>query len=334
MSRLWMIPSWVLLLGIIVQIAVAGPALNTGDVFIAAGQEKKNSSVGIELAASGVEAAFSKIGFHPEKPGNFFFLVLTDTHIYAADEHQEKGNDPVFSRDTAGGLQRIIDEAGAMSPLPAFVVVTGDLVHDAQVEQFTRFQELTSNLNPAVGLHVCRGNHDANRTIFQSVFPERKPYYTFRHAAWTFMVLDSGKNGSLDPRQGEWLKALEGGGGGEPAMVFVHYPVIPYFPGDNVTALYESVVSALSNRTERWVFSGHWHSNFLVRVGQGDGRAVRQVVTTASTGNFGYDIPGYRLVCVEGTHVFATIFHRVGEARYRIDPAPRDWPIFEPERSK
>ena len=325
----------VLLLSIMVRTLPAAPAIPLGGGVITATQEKKNCSAGVDVAAGSVAELFSRIGFRPDQPGNFYFIVLTDTHVYAADEHQEAGNHPVFSHDTAGSLRRLIDEANAMSPQPAFAVVTGDLVHDAKVAQFKRFKEIMGALNPAISVHLCLGNHDANRENFKAVFPDRKPYYTFQHGVWKVVILDSGKEGALDPPQAEWLRTDIGASVRDPVLVFLHYPLIPYYPKDDVLALHDAVMSSLAtNRNERWVFSGHWHSNFLVQLGLGEQGTVRQVVTTASTSSFGYDIPGYRLVCVEGRRVFSTIFHRVGDAIYRIDPPPHEWPVYEPDLSK
>lgn len=310
-------------------------ALNTGDVVIANGEELRNYSTGVDITASRVGEVFSKIGFNPDHEGNYYFIVLTDTHIYAADEYDAMGKHPVFSRDTAGSLRRVIDDIGAMAPRPVFVVVTGDLVHDAKEEQFQRFRQLFSRLNPAIGLHLCLGNHDANRDHFTSVFPDRKPYYSFTCGTWTFVVLDSGSKGSLDPSQGDWFKTIMGAKGDDPVMVFLHYPLLPFYANDDVSALSDAVMTPmLSRRGEKWIVSGHWHSNFLVRIGVGDDRVVRQVVTTASTDNFGYEIPGYRLVCVERNRLVATLFHRVGETRYRIDPPPGDWPVYVPAKNE
>lgn len=313
----------------LLRLATSVPA-SAGDVFVAAGAEK-NCSQGTDLPAHNIAEVFARIGFEPGRTGNFYFVTVSDTHIYEDHEFQPSGAHPVFSRDTAGSMGRLIAEIKAMAPRPAFVVMTGDLVHSARNGQFRRFRALLESLNPAVSVHLCLGNHDADRQAFQSVFPDRPPYYVFRHGAWRFLVLDSGKEGRLDDVQGQWLRGLPREGDSPSRMAFVHYPLLPYYTNENLSALSSAIVPALaSGSRERWVFSGHWHANFMVRIGTNRGDAVNQVVTTASTTSFGYEIAGYRLVCVEGDHVVATVYRRVDGEGYRLDPLPAEWPVFIP----
>lgn len=302
--------------------------VSAGDRMVAPAGPRENMPEGVPLLARDLGEALAEVGFDAAREDSFYFALITDTHVYAENERQAEGSHPIFGRPTFADLIRLFEELNQFNPRPAFVMHAGDMVHDATTEQFEAFREATARLDSAIGLHLCLGNHDANRENFRAVFPDRQPYYSFHQGPWSFVVLDSRSQGYVDRAQREWLYEKTEAGSGGPVMFFVHYPLLPHFPEDEVVGLREAVARAARPHREAWVLSGHWHFNYMTRIRHAGMKDLHQLVTTASTSVFGYETPGYRLVCLQGEKVVATLFKRVGEEVFRKDPPPQDWPVF------
>src|SRR3954465_1401047 len=74
----------------------------------------------------------------------FRFIHVTDTHLTAS------GN--------IAPLKQLTSDLNAMSPLPAFVIDTGDVTEAGRPEEFARFLEGTSGLS--IPFYCAPGNHD------------------------------------------------------------------------------------------------------------------------------------------------------------------------------
>lgn len=275
----------------------------------------------------GLWGLFCTLAMGADRPSSFFFVVVSDSHVYARGEGDPSGQHPVYGRDTAGDWQRVIEEINVMDPAPAFIVHTGDMVHDATVEQFTRFREALDPLDPDIPVHLCLGNHDAHRDAYAVVFPDHKPYYTFLHGPWRFWVLDTRSQGYFDKEQLEWLAAESSVEHTGPAMVFLHYPLMEEYEEDDPRSLRAAIFPLLASASARWVWAGHWHRNVLARLQVDGWPEVWQGVTTAATGTFGYENPGYRMVYVEGDRVTRILFKRLGGLDVRTEPAVVEWPL-------
>ncbi|MCE9613898.1 MAG: metallophosphoesterase [Lentisphaerae bacterium] len=293
--------------------------------------EKKNFADGEQTDLREVGALFTKLAFVPDGSNSFYFVQLSDIHIYAEDEADPKARN-IFNTDLAQDFVNVLNEINAMAPAPAFVIITGDLVHDAEVKQFERFKRLLGTLRPEVPLYLVLGNHDANRANYAQVFPDRPPYYAFSRGLWHFVVLDSRSDGSLERRQADWLREDAAQHQADPLMLFTHHPMIGQAGWEDVRPMREVIVRAIQSAPgEVWMFSGHLHFNLLARCCERNGPPVNLVTTASSTGSFGYEVPGYRLVCIDRRDVRATVYKRVGpEHGFRVDPPPAAWPVYRP----
>jgi hypothetical protein len=89
------------------------------------------------------------------QPASFYFVHISDTHV----------GSPVYHYGAKGRLEKAINAINTFDPLPAFVVVSGDLAAwgsgGGGEENFVDFNDAMSGLNPAVQYYTCPGNHDA-----------------------------------------------------------------------------------------------------------------------------------------------------------------------------
>lgn len=221
------------------------------------------------------------------KPSSFRFAHLTDAHV-----QPELG--------AAEGWKQCLAKVNAMNPRPDFIITGGDLVMDCLVPDAARidlqwklFDEGLKSLEvPAY--HVI-GNHDVGGWAPKSVLPKEdrrygknmfcerfgqaKPYRSFDHKGWHFVLLDSigpsekggGYIGLIDEAQLEWLKNDLQAAGKESPKVFVTH--IPFYsthqqyrvgPGKPVpeAALVTNVFQfreLLREYNVRLVLSGHGH---------------------------------------------------------------------------
>ncbi len=293
--------------------------------------EKNNFRDGEQTDIFNIPDLFRKIAFAPDGKGKFYFVQLSDIHIYAEDEANPAAKN-IFNKDLAADLVNILNEINKMEPQPSFVIITGDLVHDAKLKQFERLKELLEKLKPDIPLYLVLGNHDSNRRNFGQVFPGRSPYYSFDKGKWHFIILDSRSDGSLEKKQAAWLAEDICDGKHNQLMIFSHHPMVCKEGWEDVRPMREEIFKLIKDyKTVTWMFSGHLHYNFLAQCKYDGMPAVNLLSTTSSAGAFGYENPGYRLVCVDEDKIKATIFKTAGlKTGYRIDPVPEKWPVYAP----
>ena len=159
-----------------------------------------------------------------------YFIQVSDTHLVADTGLESYGINPYQN------LERIITHISRLSPPPAFVMFTGDLISDDEPQSYRHLKLLTDRLpSPA---YFAMGNHDLRRPFRHVVLgeesPGSEPYcYAFDAAGYRFVVLDSlieGEvAGSLDAAQLAWLDATLADGSQQPTVVFMHHP--PFLRG-------------------------------------------------------------------------------------------------------
>lgn len=293
--------------------------------------EKKNYSDGEQTDILNIPDLFRKITFAPDGQEKFYFIQLSDIHIYTEDEANPEAKN-IFNKDLAAEFVNLLSEINKMEPQPSFVIITGDLVHDAKLRQFERLKTLMEKLKPEIPAYLELGNHDANRKNFEQVFPDRSPYFSFDKGRWHFIVLDTRSDGSLDKKQSEWLTGNIANGKYKQLMIFTHHPMVCKEGWEDVRPMRETIFRLIREyKPVTWMFSGHLHQNLLLQCKYDGMPAVNLVSTTSSTGSFGYENPGYRIVCVDGDNVKATVFKTAGiKNGFRIDPIPEKWPVYTP----
>jgi len=270
-------------------------------------------------------------------PDSFSFVQISDTHIYTSSQaippsfKEFKGDENHAER-----LRVAVKEINRMQPKPAFVIATGDLVHEdvekgltwPNLEGYKLFKEIMEQLT--MPWYPVPGNHDQSEAYKKILgFP---PCYSFDYGNCHFIVLDSNADlpapwhGHIDSEQFEWLKADLDKNKDRPTMLFFHQPMLPIgdFPGmllededlvDNADEIFE-----LLSKYPRanWVITGHFHVNKLYKH-----QKVFHVITgqTCSFGGYNGPPPGYRIVNIDGMQI---------TTRYKILGGELE-PISKPE---
>jgi len=236
---------------------------------------------------------------------DLFFVQMADPQfgIYS--------NNADFSQETANFEFAI---ANANRLRPSFVVVCGDLINQAgDAAQTAEYLRIAAKLDRSIPLHNVAGNHDvgnsptpASLTAYRAKFgPD---YYTFRHADFTGIVLNSSLIQHPDnapeeaAKQEAWLLAeLEKikSEGARHVALFQH---IPFFleradePDQYLNIpmpARKKYLDLLVKYGVHDVFAGHYHRNAL---GQTD--SIRIVTSGPVSKPLGPDPSGIRVVIV------------------------------------
>lgn len=236
---------------------------------------------------------------------DLFFVQMSDPQFGMYTNNAD------FSQETANFEFAI---ANANRLRPSFVVVCGDLVNQAgDSAQTSEYLRIAAKLDRSISLHNVAGNHDvgntptpARLTAYRAKFgPD---YYTFRHADFTGIVLNSSliQHPEDAPeeaaKQEAWLigqlEKLKTEGAPHVA-VFQH---IPFFleradePGQYFNIPLEArkkYLDLLLKYGIHDVFAGHYHRNAS---GQTD--SLRMVTTGPVSKPLGPDPSGIRVVIV------------------------------------
>jgi len=234
-----------------------------------------------------------------------FFVQMSDPQFGMYSNNAD------FSQETAN-FEFAIANAYRLRPL--FVVVCGDLVNQAgNAAQIAEYLRVAAKLDRSIPLHNVAGNHDVgNSPTPESLAAYRAKfgpdYYTFRHADFTGIVLNSSliQHPESAPeeagKQEAWLLAqLERlkGEGAQRVAVFQH---IPFFlkradEPDQYFNIPRKARGKYLNLLVKYrvhdVFAGHYHRN-----ASGQTRSLRMVTTGPVGKPLGPDPSGIRIVIV------------------------------------
>jgi serine/threonine-protein phosphatase CPPED1 len=262
----------------------------------------------------------------------FFFIQLTDPQLGMFTDNAD------FAQDAAN-LEFAVTAVNRLKP--AFVIVTGDLVHrPGDAAQIAEYRRILARIDRAIPVHHVAGNHDIGNvptpaSIAAYVTTFGPDHYVFRHAGFTGIVLNSTLLHSpqaapeLLAEQDRWLHAelpRAPAGDGRHLVVFQHHPWFledaaepdQYF---NIPLARRTPLLELFRQGGvRHLFSGHCHRNAEATDG------TLHAITTGPVGRpLGGAKSGFRVAIVRQD----TIEHRYyefGELPARIDvnpPAPR-----------
>jgi Icc protein len=139
--------------------------------------------------------------------------------------------------DTAKALERCVVALNEFTPMPDFVVISGDLADTPTPEEYEHLKRLLAPLKlPFAGIP---GNHDS-RDMMRAAFPE-SPYafssgplnQKIEAGGLDLLLLDSsvaGKPyGELEASTLQWLDATLASHADRPALLFLHHP--PFIAG-------------------------------------------------------------------------------------------------------
>ena len=284
-------------------------------------------------------AAASALGFDAGASGCAWFVACTDSHIAFPKS-------PEFPR-------YIIDEVNAMSPSPAFLVITGDMICTASLsfghrpnaaqretarKEFEALREGLKRLKPGITVHFAPGNHDtypgeADTALLRSVFPEAKPYSAGVLVGVHLFFLNGGSSGDLDPNQQTWLVGqAEHLPPEAQAILFVHQPALGQVVRERGIGAAVSKAFA-HHRGPMWLLAGHVHSNRDTVFQLPNTTIVQTSMATCSPNTWGgSQKPGYWIYCLANGAVKGRIYRRHPHG-YRVMPMPdrsRARPIPKP----
>lgn len=205
---------------------------------------------------------------------------------------------------------------------PAFVFITGDLVHDrANKAQWDEFRRLTSQMDSKV--YVTPGNHDigqepTDRDIadFREMFGYDRFSFSFkkcRFIGFNSNLVKAGASGN-EREQFEWLrKELEDASGAKQVFLFCHHPFFINNPDEpeeyfNIKPeVRKEYLAMFEKYGVDVIFAGHLHRNASSQAGN-----IKMITTSSAGRQLGNDKPGFRVVKV-GKEGFVEEYVETGE---------------------
>ncbi|HVS14298.1 MAG TPA: metallophosphoesterase [Thermoanaerobaculia bacterium] len=172
-------------------------------------------------------------------PPDFTVAFLTDPHVHAA-------------QGAADGFASAVDHAFSLARAPELLITGGDLAFDVLATgreeadaQYTLFEQPLDGVR--VPVHHTVGNHDVlgvyeqsgmtpgdpgyGKQYFLERFGLERPYHSFDHEGWHFVVLDTvgiverRYRGWVDEEQLAWLED-DLAAAGRPTVVIGHIPLL------------------------------------------------------------------------------------------------------------
>jgi 3',5'-cyclic-AMP phosphodiesterase len=238
-----------------------------------------------------------------------YFIHITDTHVNAP-EHET-----FLKLDTAANLREIFAHIRTLSVKPGFVVITGDLVHEGNVDDYRFLRQLLDAESEALGapILVTLGNHD-RRAPFQEGYNGQQNdlayYFVQPFDGLRVFILDSHypghEEGLLDAEQLAWLKT-QLAADTTPALLCIHHPphTNSFFANtDHLLTNSTDLAEAITGQNVIGILSGHIHFNsvatfdgVLSAAGQGSAFGLD---ATERTGMRLINAYGYNLGIVHG----------------------------------
>jgi Icc protein len=159
-----------------------------------------------------------------------FFVHLTDIHISAPDKK------PLFGLEMSDKLHAVFAEIRGLRTQPSFVVISGDLTHDGDLEDYRFLRKLLDEEGQALGIpiHVALGNHDFREPFREGYLGEAPSnesyYYSFMENGLRVVVLNTQVPGThagrLDELQLAWLDDVLSEPAPSGTIIVHHHPVV------------------------------------------------------------------------------------------------------------
>lgn len=198
------------------------------------------------------------------------FFHLSDTHLVRPD--QESGTsarkNPIVDDGTR--LKAVLQAAVNYPQKPDFFLITGDLVHEGEAEDYRLLREILEENCGGIPYYVCLGNHDRHAAFWEGFLGElgtAAPYYnSAMQEGLRIITLDSSPedgciSGKVTPEQIAFLREELKTSAPKGTIVILHHP-----PKGTVYKSFEGHCLAVPELNEllesgevRAVFSGHTH---------------------------------------------------------------------------
>jgi len=186
------------------------------------------------------------------------FVHLTDLHV---------GNpavpDESLQSDTTTTLRTILGEVNRLRPIPAFVVVSGDLTNRGDDASYEAMKTIFAEANLPMPVLFALGNHDSRPAFYRAMLGEtRDSTAPYDHdeviGGLHLIVLDStvaGRiGGALQPTQFTWLKDRLDAHPELPKLLVMHHG--PMLDEDDPATEWESI-GATATRQLRELVAGY-----------------------------------------------------------------------------
>jgi 3',5'-cyclic AMP phosphodiesterase CpdA len=210
--------------------------------------------------------------------------------VFLSDIHLQPGENAVE------GFSQALDSINLLNP--DFIITGGDLIMDALGQSFGRADSLynlysevikkskspvynTMGNHEIYGIYESSGANPGDPEYGELMFEKRigKPYYSFEHKGWKFMIINSIEDtkkgryiGQVDTAQISWIKSeLKMTSPATPVVLSTHIPFITAntqkyegstLPNDSSTVVYNSkeVLDLFNGYNLKLVLQGHLHT--------------------------------------------------------------------------
>ncbi|AIQ20737.1 hypothetical protein H70357_31805 [Paenibacillus sp. FSL H7-0357] len=198
------------------------------------------------------------------------FVHLTDTHLNAPGRNNQFPNANHFEK--VKQTFRHIRETGVN---PEFVLITGDLVHEGDAEDYSfvrsLFDEASEQLK--VPVYVLLGNHDhlpAFRQGYLGELPAEEPYYYVQDINGLRLIclnsqIPGQPGGQIDEVQLTWLENQLQTPAPKGTIIALHHPLFDLGGSAAKGMLVDNrdqVAHVISGKDVIGIFAGHIHSNY------------------------------------------------------------------------
>lgn len=201
------------------------------------------------------------------------FIHITDTHLNAPSK------EPFLKLDPWGNLRAVLAEVRALPYKPAFVVITGDLAHEGDAEDYRAIRQGLTEESTTLGapILVALGNHD-HRDAFNAGYlgqpgSDAAYYFAQDFDGLRVIVLDShwvgSHSGRLDEAQLAWLREQLAAPAPRGTLLCLHHPPhINLYMKDTSRLLTNSdaLAQVIAGSDVIGILSGHVHMNSMADI--------------------------------------------------------------------
>lgn len=196
------------------------------------------------------------------------FVHLTDTHMNAP------GKDGLLAKyNLSEKVEQVFTWIEETNLNPAFVVITGDVVHEGDTEDYAYVRRLLDEGSRRIGVpvYIVLGNHDHRKPFREGYLgeqPSEEPYY-YSHTIDGLRLIglnsqvEGSNNGTIDEQQVAWLKQELSTPAPKGTIIALHHPMlaIPGMPADHILSNRREIGEIVADTDVIGVVAGHVHSN-------------------------------------------------------------------------
>jgi len=229
----------------------------------------------------------------------YFFIHLSDPQLGFIE------NNAGFAQET----EMVTHAVSSINRLnPAFVVVTGDLVHqEGNMEQINELKRLFAQVKKSIPVYFVPGNHDVGKTkellaLYRANFGDDR--FSVLHKNTRLTGFNSqliwAKHDTLEMEQYQWLEnELKQSAGNTHRFVFAHHPL--FVERADEEDRYQNLpvdrrgkyIDLFDKYNVQYMFVGHLHKNNISRT-----ENLTIVATNGLCVSHSHEPPGLRIVKV------------------------------------